>query len=191
MALTSPAFSAPLLVTERLILRPPLAADFDAFAAMHADADTMRFLGGPAPRSVAWRQFTAFAGAWQISGYSLFSVIERATGAWVGRVGPWGPEGWPAPEIAYGLAPQYAGRGYAYEAAVAAIDFAIDFLGWDQISHTINPENTASIALAQKLGAQNSGPTFLPAPYEASRVDLWTQSAAQWRENAASRRHQA
>lgn len=179
--------SGPLLVTERLILRPPVAQDFDAFAAMHAEPETMSFLGGPVPRSVAWRQFASHAGAWQISGYSFFSVIERSTGEWVGRVGPWGPDGWPAPEIAYGLAQKYAGRGYAYEAAVAAIDFAVEFLGWDQIAHTINPDNHASIALARKLGAQNSGPTSLPAPLENARVDLWTQSAAQWKANAAAR----
>lgn len=179
--------SGPFLVTERLILRPPVAADFDAFAEMHANAETMKFLGGAAPRSVAWRQFVSHAGAWQIAGYSFFSVVERSSGEWVGRVGPWGPDGWPAPEIAYGLSQKYAGRGYAFEAAVAAINFAVEFLGWETIAHTIHPDNKASIALAQKLGAANQGPVTLPAPLENSRVDLWSQSAEQWKASTANR----
>ncbi len=178
----SAMFSGPFLVTPRLILRPPIAQDFDAFAAMRADAQTMTFLGGAVPRSTAWRQFTSQAGAWQISGHSFFSIIERASGAWVGQTGPWAPEGWPQPEIAYGLHPQFAGRGYAYEAACAAIDFAVDMLKWDKIAHTIDPDNAASIALAKRLGASNHGPTRLPAPYQDSPVDLWMQSADQWKQ---------
>lgn len=174
--------SGPLLVTDRLILRPPAAQDFDDFAAMCAEEDTMYFLGGPCERPVAWRSFTTIVGAWQIQGYSMFSVIERGSGAWVGRVGPWCPDGWPAPEIGYGLRREFSGRGYAYEAAVAACNFAVEFLGWDRLTHTIDPENTASIALARKLGAHNSGRTSLPAPLQQVRVDLWTQSAADWRQ---------
>lgn len=178
--------SGPLLVTDRLILRPPAAQDFDAFAIMCAEDDTMRFLGGPCERSVAWRSFTSIVGAWQIEGCSMFSVIERSSGAWVGRIGPWKPDGWPAPEIGYGLSRQFAGRGYAYEAAVAACNFAVEFLGWDQLTHTIDPENAPSIALAQKLGARNTGPTRLPAPFEQSRVDLWSQSAANWKQRRSA-----
>lgn len=176
----------PMLITERLILRPPVADDFEAFAAMYAEADTMQHLGGAVPKSVAWRAFASIAGAWQLYGYSMFSVIERQSGEWLGRVGPWNPDGWPAPEIAYGLRSQYAGKGYAREAAVAAIDFAVDFLGWQEISHTIKSENTASVALAQKLGAVNQGPTQLPAPFEKSALDLWSQSAANWKANRAN-----
>lgn len=177
--------SGPLLVTDRLILRPPLAKDFDDFAAMRADADTMRFLGGAVPRSVAWRQFTCQMGAWQMAGQSFFSVLERDSGQWVGQVGPWAPDGWPQPEIAYGLLPQFAGRGYAYEAAEAAINFAVEFLGWTEIAHIIHPDNHTSIALATKLGASDHGPTRLPAPSENLTVHLWMQSADHWKTRAA------
>ena len=92
--------NGPLLVTERLILRPPSAEDFDAFAEMCAEEDTMRFIGGACPRASAWRLWCTLAGAWHIRGYSMFSVIERETGEWVGRLGPWEPGGWPGHEIA-------------------------------------------------------------------------------------------
>jgi RimJ/RimL family protein N-acetyltransferase len=173
--------NGPLLVTERLILRPPAAEDFDDFAEMCADGETMKFLGGATERPQAWRLWCTLAGAWHIRGFSMFSVIERDSGAWVGRIGPWYPADWPGPEIAYGVRRDYAGKGYAYEAAVAACDFAIEFLKWDQLMHCIDPDNIRSQALAKRLGATNSGPTKLPAPFHDAPIDAWTQSADTWR----------
>ena len=46
---------APTLETERLILRPPAPEDFEAWAEFAADEETMRHLGGPQARSMAWR----------------------------------------------------------------------------------------------------------------------------------------
>lgn len=141
----------------------------------------MRFLGGVKSRSAAWRVFTTLSGAWTINGYSYWSVLERDSGRWVGRIGPWQPEGWPGAEVAWGIAPEFAGRGYAYEAAVAAMDYAVDVLGWTHVIHTIHPDNTPSIRLAQRLGSVNEGPTALPDPLSDFRVDAWGQSADQWR----------
>lgn len=71
---------APTLETERLILRLPQAGDFEAWAAFSADPETMEHLGGVQPRSVAWRSICTMTGAWQIRGFSMFSVIEKSTG---------------------------------------------------------------------------------------------------------------
>ena len=173
--------SGPILFTPSLILRPLGAEDFEPWVAFHQDEETMRFLGGVQNRATAWRGICAMAGAWEIRGFSMFSVIERATGRWVGRVGPWQPEGWPGPEVAWGVAREFAGRGYAHEAALASMDYAVDVLGWDHVIHTIDPENGRSIRLAQRLGSVNEGPTRLPSPAEHFRVDAWGQSAARWR----------
>ena len=91
--------------TPRLLLRPTRPEDFDAFAAFLADAESMRYLGSaPQPRSLAWRSFLSMAGAWAIQGFAMFSVIEKASGRWIGRVGPWQPEGWPGTEVGWGIA---------------------------------------------------------------------------------------
>lgn len=177
----------PILFTERLILRRPAAEDLDGWAAFSADPVATEHLGGPVERSVAWRQLCTMAGAWEINGFAMFSVIERATGKWVGRLGPWMPDGWPGTEVGWGVAAEFAGRGYAYEGAVAAMDYAVDVLGWDEVIHTIAPENTRSIRLAQRLGSTNLRPVQLPAPYADVRVDAWGQSAAQWRAGRAAR----
>ena len=172
---------APVLQTERLILRLPEASDLDGWAIMSADVETNRFIGGITSRAETWRTLCAIRGAWDIRGFSMFSVIERSTGQWVGRLGPWEPEGWPGKEVGWGVSPQFAGRGYAYEATVAAMDYAFDVLGWTDVIHTIDPENVRSIALARRLGSTNLGPTKLPQPYQDARVDAWGQTAAQWR----------
>ena len=103
--------TGPILFTERLILRLPEPADFEAYAAFAADDETMAHLGGAMPRAVAWRDFSVRAGAWMTRGFSMFSVIERESGAWVGRIGPWQPEGWPGTEVGWGVASGFAGKG--------------------------------------------------------------------------------
>jgi RimJ/RimL family protein N-acetyltransferase len=178
---------APILFTERLILRLPEASDLDGWSAMATDVETMRFIGGAVSRAGAWRQLCTMRGSWDIRGFSMFSVIEKATGQWVGRLGPWEPEGWPGKEVGWGVAPQFAGKGYAYEAAVAAMDYAFDTLGWTDVIHTIDPENARSIALAQRLGSAHIGPTQLPEPHQNSKVEAWGQTGAQWRGSKAQR----
>jgi RimJ/RimL family protein N-acetyltransferase len=111
----------------------------------------------------------------------MFSVIERETGRWVGRVGPWRPEGWPGTEIGWAIVRDRWGRGYAGEAAVAATNWAFDALGWTDVVHSIAPENVASQRVAEKLGSRNLGPGKLPPPFEDARVDLWGQTREEWR----------
>jgi len=140
----------------------------------------MRHLSGVQPRSVAWRGFLQMAGAWTIQGFSMFSVIERASGRWIGRVGPWWPEGWPGPEVGWALSRGAWGNGYATEAAAAAMDWVFGDLGWTEAIHSIAPDNTASHAVAKRLGSRLKGPGCLPAPYEDSAVEIWGQSREEW-----------
>jgi len=171
----------PILETARLILRPPLEEDLDGFAEMMADEAAARFVGGVQTRAGAWRGMAAMAGSWALKGYGMFSVIERSSGRWVGRLGPWRPEGWPGAEIGWGLVRSAWGKGYATEGSAAAIDWAFDALGWDDVIHCIDPANSGSIRVAERLGSARRGPGRLPAPFEDAPVDIWGQTEAQWR----------
>jgi RimJ/RimL family protein N-acetyltransferase len=148
---------------------------------MMADADHVRFIGGVQTRSAAWRMWATIAGSWSLLGFGLFSVIERGTGKWVGRIGPWVPEGWPGNEVGWGLTRAATGKGFGMEAAAAALDWTFDTLGWTEVMHIIAPDNLPSAALAARLGSRNMGPTKMPPPLDLHRVDAWGQSAAQWR----------
>ncbi len=148
---------AVILETERLILRHvDPAADFDDWADCFGDRDTMRGLGGGPgmSRAQAWRNMATVIGHQDIRGYSFYSVIEKATNQWVGRIGPWNPEGWPAPEIGWVIHRNHWRKGFAKEAAEACIAFAFETLGWDQVVHTIAMDNDASIKTAESLGSR-------------------------------------
>ena len=174
----------PVLETPRLRLRPPRAEDFEEWAAFAADPAAMRFLGGPQPRATAWRSFLTMAGAWAIQGFAPFSVIDKSTGRWLGRVGPWRPDGWPGNEIGWALVTAAQGQGLAYEAATATIDWAVATLGWQDFIHCIDDGNAASVALARRLGSEARGRTRLPPPAEAE-VEIWGQTRAVWQARRA------
>jgi RimJ/RimL family protein N-acetyltransferase len=71
-------------------------------------------------------------------------TVETREGEWLGQLGPWQPEGWPGTEVGWAFKRASWGRGYATEAAIAAIDWAFDTLGWTDVIHSISPDNTAS-----------------------------------------------
>ena len=169
--------------TARLLLRPPQIGDFDRFAELQADADACRFIGGHQPRAAAWRKFLQQPGAWLLQGFGMFSLIERQSGLWLGQLGPWRPEGWPGNEIGYALHPDAWGKGYATEAGVAAIDWSVTELGWDDFIHCIAPDNLASQNVARRWGSVLRGPGRLPAPYQDAPVEVWGQTRAQWQQN--------
>ena len=171
----------PTLETERLQLRPPQPDDFEPWARMVADPVATRFLGGPQCRSAAWRNMCTFTGAWIIRGFSNFSIIEKATGRWIGRAGPWQPEGWPGTEVGWALDRSAWGKGYATEAAARCIDWAFENLGWIEVIHVINPANKASVSVALRLGSQRRGSTSLPWPFETVIADIYAQDRAKWR----------
>ncbi len=179
----------PTLTTARLILRPPIHADFDGFAEMCAEEETMRFIGGLMPRDQAWRLMATLTGAWSLLGYSMFSVLRRDTGEWIGRLGPWRPGGkeggWPGDEVGWGLKRASMGQGYALEGATAAMDWAFDHLGWKHVIHCIDKANTPSIKLAERLGSVRERENVaLTPPFQDHMVDIYGQSKAQWKARA-------
>lgn len=171
----------PTLETERLILRPPQRSDFDGVAELLGDEEAARYIGGHMPRAAAWRKFLQMPGAWAIQGFAMFSVIDKTSGEWLGQAGPWQPEGWPGTEVGWSFKRASWGHGYAHEAAVAAIDWAFDHLQWSEVIHSIDPDNHASQALAERLGSTKRGQDRLPPPFDDQPIDIWAQSRAQWR----------
>lgn len=143
----------PVLETERLRLRAWREEDLSAFAEFCAKEATARFVGGTGNRQNAWRRMAMFLGHWTLRGYGNWAIEEKASGRWVGYSGLWSPEGWPEPELMWGLAAGSQGRGYATEAARHAREFAYCELGWTTLTSYIDVRNEPSQRVAQRLGA--------------------------------------
>lgn len=146
----------PELTGDRVRLRAFTNADLDAYAAMSADAEVMRYIGDgqPVGRDIAWRQMAAFLGHWALRGYGMWAVEDRASGRLLGRAGFLNPEGWPGLELGWLLAREHWGRGLAHEAAALALGWGqrhIDGIGG--LISLIRPDNRRSAALAGRLGA--------------------------------------
>lgn len=163
--------SIPELGTERLRLRAFREGDLDAVAAMCADPEVMRYLGDgrTLEREDAWRQMAMLVGHWDLRGFGMWAVEERASGAYVGRVGLHYPEGWPGREVGWVIARAHWGKGYATEAARAAIDHALGTLGWPQTISLIYRDNARSIRVAERLGARLDG----QATIRGHTADVW------------------
>lgn len=175
--------SGPILETERLTLRVPYAKDFERYAEMLGDESAARYIGGQLSRAAAWRRFLQMPGAWAIQGFAMFSVLDKHSGKWLGQAGPWKPDGWPGNEVGWSFHPDAWGRGYATEAAIAAMDWAFGVLGWDSVIHCIDPANAPSQRLAQRLGSRSHGLVEMPPPYEGLATEMWGQTREEWSAN--------
>jgi RimJ/RimL family protein N-acetyltransferase len=154
---TLPRLEGPVIETRRLILRQWHSEDIAPYTAMLSDPATARFItvdGKPVEDEMTgWRHTVVMAGHWAIHGAGMFVVEEKESGKFVGRVGPWFPPRWPDFEVGWGIAKDARGKGYASEAAAAAIDWAFAKFEIAQLIHCIDRENVGSQGVARRLGA--------------------------------------
>ncbi|AFY35817.1 GNAT family N-acetyltransferase [Calothrix sp. PCC 7507] len=149
----------PQLETQRLILRGWREEDFDAYSEMCGDPEVMRYIGAGKPLSCeeSWRNMAMILGHWYLRGYGLWAVEERQSGEMIGRIGCHQPHGWPGFEIGWTLRRAYWRRGFAIEAARAALNYAFAELQQSHVISLIRPENVASRRVAEKLGEKLTG----------------------------------
>jgi RimJ/RimL family protein N-acetyltransferase len=171
----------PRLDTPRLMLRAFTEHDLDAWAAVMADADVARYIA-PAPmtRDESWRSMAAALGHWMLRGYGTWAVEVKATGEMVGRVGMINPEGWPGLEIGWTLGKAAWGKGYATEAAEAAIRYAFLTQPVDRLISCIDPDNAPSQKVAVRVGETRGERTALHVGGKDYPVDIWAITRAEW-----------
>jgi RimJ/RimL family protein N-acetyltransferase len=152
------AFSVriPRLATQRLLLREPRMADFDGFAENAADPLARLNIGGPLDRRNASRHFHAVAGHWVIDGIGWW-VVEEAEAGPVGLVGVFRRETGPELEIGWSIHRPYWGRGYAPEAARAALHFGLETQPDRRVIAYVGTKNAQSCAVATKIGMTLDG----------------------------------
>ncbi|TKD50807.1 GNAT family N-acetyltransferase [Sphingomonas baiyangensis] len=146
-----------MIETARLLLRWPEPQDFAARAATFADRETMA-LFGPGQDEDGVRADLARHASYHPQGLGFWSVLERESGAWVGFCGlkPGAPDTPIEREIEVGwlIARSRWGRGYATEAARAALDHAWRAFDARRAVAIVARPNAPSHAVAIRLGMQ-------------------------------------
>jgi RimJ/RimL family protein N-acetyltransferase len=173
----------PTLETERLSLRPFREDDVSALFGLLQEPDVFRFVGDRRAPTLqeTWRAVAGWIGHWAMRGYGQWAVEERGSGRFVGRAGIINPAEWPGPEVGYLLGRAWWGRGYATEAASAAMDWGFQQIGFDDLISLIDPDNKASVAVATRLGEKLRGETDLLG----NQVLIYGISRADWRARQA------
>ena len=139
----------PTLTTDRLTLRPPRRSDFDAYAETHTSPRAV-MAGGSSSRDFARLVYNSDVADWVFRGFGPWSV-EDVDGTLIGHVGFQQPDHFPEPEIGWMLHAGHEGRGYATEAARAALDWARGRI--PSLVSYVTPGNDRSVAVALRLGA--------------------------------------
>ncbi|WP_420381227.1 GNAT family N-acetyltransferase [Novosphingobium sp.] len=148
-----------MLTTARLELSQPVAADLAGVAAMVAPETVRRFLGNrPVDMAAEYARFARNAGSWALYGYGSFMVRERGSAPIIGICGVF--HSWrgfdqgfdDTPEIGWIIGDTAWGRGYATEAARAALAWFDHMQGPRRIACMIEQDNTPSFAIAARLG---------------------------------------
>ena len=148
----------PILETPRLKLRGHRLEDFETMVAIWSDPVVRRHFHGPAlTREDMWSRYLRGFGMWAVMGYGSWAVEEKETGAYIGTVGAFEvkrdikPPLEGMPEAGWTLTPHAHGKGYATEAARAALAWTDAHLGNPRMFCIIARENIASIRVAEKM----------------------------------------
>lgn len=142
---------APTLQTERLTLRPHSMDDWPAYCALMT-SPRAEFMGGPFDARAAWCVFCSDHAQWSLLGHGALAVDHEGT--MVGQVAIQHPPHFPETELGWMAFEGFEGRGFMTEAAAALRLWAFRSLGLETLVSYIEPQNTRSAALADRLGAK-------------------------------------
>ncbi len=142
------------LVTARLLLARPTAADLPELDAMHSNPQVMATLGGlRTPEELEAMNQRLFA-AWERDGFSWWVLRGKSDGRFVGRGGLKRVHvgGRDEVEVGYGLMPEFWGQGLALELAGESIRVGFETVGLDEIVCFTLPTNRRSRRVMEKAG---------------------------------------
>lgn len=179
-----PTADVPVIETERLRLRGFTPEDKPVYAAMRADPDVVRYLVGgealiPFAEEIADSRIAAFRKGWA-NGFGVWAVEERETGRFLGQCGLARLERSSEVEVLYAFARPAWGKGYAREAARAALAFAFGTAGLPRVVAFVVPQNEASSRVLEAVGLTAQGETSyndFPVLGYAITADEWASRA--------------
>lgn len=177
--------------TDRLILRPWRETDFAPFAALNGDREVMAFFPNPLSRDESDALALRIQERIETEGFGFLAVEVKGGEAFIGMVGPSVPPYGadlpcgPCTEVGWRLSRAAWGKGYASEAAGAALDFAFTELGRDDVVSFTAIQNERSQAVMRRIGMtrDESGDfdhPLLPEGHRLLRHVLYRISCDTW-----------
>jgi RimJ/RimL family protein N-acetyltransferase len=161
-----PPNAAPTLETERLILRGHRSSDLDPILKMWCEPKVYRFIAGkPSTVENTWRSILRDIGQWQMVGFGFWVLEEKSSGTIIGEAGFLDckrdivPSMNETPEMGWVLFTAYHGKGFATEAMQKITKWGDENLTQDVTACIIDPKNTSSLRVAQKLGCKEVAQT--------------------------------
>ena len=151
----------PELETERLRLRHWRESDVDPLHVFYRDPLSAEIYGSGIERSDVWRRMALAIGHWHLRGFGPWILEEKTSSRIAGQCGLWFPDGWGDVEVGYGIMPEFRGKGYASEAAARVRNYGYREKGIARLVSYIDPGNSASLRVAEKLGARLDGEFLL------------------------------
>lgn len=144
----------PRIETARLVLRAPVIEDFAAYRAILMSPRAVHMTDEPFDRESAWLDFTQCIANWHLRGHGLFTLTGKPDATVLGFALICMEYGDREPELGWFLTEAAEGHGYAFEAATAVRDWGLATLGLESLVSYIDPPNTRSIRLAERLGGR-------------------------------------
>ena len=178
-----------MLRTSRLILRDWREDDLPAFAALNADPEVMTHFPSVLDRAASDAQAARKRAHLVAHGWGSWAVEVPGEAEFIGYVGlqpvTFAASFTPAVEIGWRLARTYWGRGFATEAARAALEFGFERLGLPEIVSFTVPANARSRAVMERLGmtrdpAEDFDHPRLPEGHALRRHVLYRMARARW-----------
>ncbi len=144
-----------VIETERLKLRPVTVEDTELLLAVWNDPAFIRNVADRGIRTDEEARAAIEGGAQKLFedyGYGPCCLSLRSDGSMIGICGLFKRDNLDDPDIGFAVLPDYCGKGYAGEAAMAVIDYARRELTVPVVTAIVSPANAASIGLIGKLG---------------------------------------
>jgi RimJ/RimL family protein N-acetyltransferase len=161
-----------VLETDRLILRRLSDGDAEFILRLVNEPSWLRYIGNRGVRNLEDARAYILKGPVEMYsrlGFGLYLVELKAEGVPVGICGLIKRDSLEDVDIGFAFLPEYWGRGYAFEAASAVMEYGRDALGLKRIVAITSADNESSARLLEKLGFQFDGMFKLSADSEEVR----------------------
>ena len=143
-----------ILETERLIVRETTVEDVEAFYGIYSEPSITEYMEDLFADEEEERQYVRdyIAKVYTFFEFGVWTVVEKESGAVIGRAGVSYREGFDVPELGFVIGVPWQGKGYAREVCTAVLGYAREQFDFQEIQALVEPENAVSLHLCERLG---------------------------------------